>query len=123
VHKSNPNLRPVEIGLFLNAARASEKHFLDEVRNFNALFDSVDGAPSMKQKLNEEVKTYSFAFAQWVGSTDNIEPLMTLIGHDTETVLPEADKRATVPAMPAWRWRHRGRASAASFSGSAWRWC
>ena len=46
----------------------------------------------MKQKLNEEVKTYSYAFAQWVASTDNIEPLMTLIGHDTETVLPEADK-------------------------------
>ncbi len=39
----------------------------------------------MKQKLNEEVKTYSYAFAQWVASTDNIEPLVGLIGHDTET--------------------------------------
>jgi methyl-accepting chemotaxis protein len=85
-------MRRDEMAYRLTHARASEKHFLDEVRNFNALFDSVDGAPSMKQKLNEEVKTYSFAFAQWVASTDNIEPLMTLIGHDTETVLPEADK-------------------------------
>jgi len=85
-------MRRDEMAYRLTRARASEKHFLDEVRNFNALFDSVDGAPSMKQKLNEEVKTYSFAFAQWVASTDNIEPLMTLIGHDTETVLPEADK-------------------------------
>jgi methyl-accepting chemotaxis protein len=85
-------IRRDELAYRLTRARNSEKHFLDEVRNFNALFESVDGAPSMKQKLNEEVKTYSFAFAQWVASTDNIEPLMTLIGHDTETVLPEADK-------------------------------
>jgi methyl-accepting chemotaxis protein len=85
-------MRRDEMAYRLTHARASEKHFLDEVRNFNALFESVDGAPSMKQKLNEEVKTYSYAFAQWVASTDNIEPLVGLIGHDTETVLPEADK-------------------------------
>ena len=85
-------MRRDEIAYRLTRSRASEKHFLDEVRNFNALFESVDGAPSMKQKLNEEGKTYSYAFAQWVASTDNIEPLVTLIGHDTETVLPEADK-------------------------------
>jgi methyl-accepting chemotaxis protein len=85
-------MRRDEIAYRLTRSRASEKHFLDEVRNFNALFESVDGAPSMKQKLNEEVKTYSYAFAQWVASTDNIEPLVGLIGHDTETVLPEADK-------------------------------
>ncbi len=85
-------MRREEMAYRLTRSRASEKHFLDEVRNFNALFESVDGAPSMKQKLNEEVKTYSYAFAQWVASTDNIEPLVGLIGHDTETVLPEADK-------------------------------
>jgi methyl-accepting chemotaxis protein len=85
-------MRRDEIAYRLTRSRVSEKHFLDEVRNFNALFESVDGAPSMKQKLNNEVKTYSYAFAQWVASTDNIEPLVTLIGHDTETVLPEADK-------------------------------
>jgi methyl-accepting chemotaxis protein len=85
-------MRRDELAYRLTRAHASEKHFLDEVRNFNALFESVDGAPSMKQKLNDEVKTYNYAFAQWVASTDNIEPLVTLIGHDTETVLPEADK-------------------------------
>ena len=52
-------MRRDEIAYRLTRSRASEKHFLDEVRNFNALFESVDGAPSMKQKLNEEVKTYS----------------------------------------------------------------
>jgi methyl-accepting chemotaxis protein len=85
-------MRRDEIAYRLTRERAAEKHFLDEVKNFNNLFESVDGAPSMKQKLNDEVRAYSFAFAQWVASTDNIEPLMGLIGHDTETVLPEADK-------------------------------
>jgi methyl-accepting chemotaxis protein len=85
-------MRRDEMAYRLTRSRASEKHFLDEVKNFNALFESVDGAPSMKLKLNEEVKTYNYAFAQWVASTDNIEPLVGLIGHDTETVLPEADK-------------------------------
>jgi methyl-accepting chemotaxis protein len=85
-------MRRDEIAYRLTRERIAERHFLDEVKNFNNLFESVDGAPSMKQKLNDEVRVYSFAFAQWVASTDNIEPLMGLIGHDTETVLPEADK-------------------------------
>jgi len=85
-------MRRDELAYRLTRHHAFEKQFLDEVKNFKGLFESVDGAPSMKQKLNDEVKTYSFAFAQWVASTDNIEPLVGLIGHDTETVLPEADK-------------------------------
>jgi len=75
-----------------SAAPAAEQHFLDEVKHFNAIFDSVDGPPPAKQKLNKAVQTYSYTFAQWVANTDNIEPLLTLISHDTESVLPEADK-------------------------------
>ena len=52
----------------------------------------VDGPPAAKQKLNKAVQAYSYTFAQWVANTDNIEPLLTLISHDTESVLPEADK-------------------------------
>jgi methyl-accepting chemotaxis protein len=85
-------LRRDEIEYRLTRVRTAEKHFLDEVKNFDDLFESVDGAPPMKKKLNEEVQTYSYAFAQWVASTDNIAPLVELIAHDTESVLPEADK-------------------------------
>jgi len=46
----------------------------------------------MKQKLNQQVQAYSYTFAQWVTSTDNVEPLLSLIGHDTDSLLPEADK-------------------------------
>jgi methyl-accepting chemotaxis protein len=38
------------------------------------------------------VQQYSHVFAQLVASTDNIQPLLALMDHDTETVLPEADK-------------------------------
>jgi methyl-accepting chemotaxis protein len=85
-------MRRDEIEYRLTRGRSAEKHFLDEVTHFNAMFESVDGAPAMKQKLNAQVKTYSFTFAQWVASTDNIAPLVELIGHDTGSVLPEADK-------------------------------
>src|SRR5580693_6943828 len=77
-------MRSDEIAYRLTRSRAYEKHFLDEVKNFNSLFDSVDGAPSMKKDLNDQVHNYSAAFAQWVASTDNIEPLVGLINHDTE---------------------------------------
>jgi methyl-accepting chemotaxis protein len=88
-------MRRDEIEYRLTRDRGAEQHFLTEVKNFNTLFESVDGAPAMKEKLNAQVQTYSYTFAQWVASTDNIAPLVALIAHDTETVLPEADKIIT----------------------------
>ncbi len=85
-------MRRYEIEYRLTRSPDAEQHFLDEVKHFNSLFDSVDGPPAMKEKLNHAVQTYSYTFAQWVASTDDIEPLLSLIGHDTESVLPEADK-------------------------------
>jgi len=85
-------MRRYEIEYRLTRSSKAETHFLEEVRHFNNLFDSIDGLPAWKDKLNREVQTYSSAFAQWVASTDNIQPLLSLIDHDTESVLPEADK-------------------------------
>jgi len=85
-------MRRYEIAYRLTHDPEAERRFLDEVRHFNALFESDDGAPTMKQKLNKQVQAYSYAFAQWVASTDNIAPLLSLIAHDTESVLPEADR-------------------------------
>ena len=85
-------MRQHEFEYRLTRSPDAEQHFLTEVKNFNGLFDSVDGLPAMKQKLNRQVQHYSYAFAQWVASADNIQPLLALIDHDTATVLPEADK-------------------------------
>ncbi|HEX3502850.1 MAG TPA: HAMP domain-containing methyl-accepting chemotaxis protein [Xanthobacteraceae bacterium] len=81
-----------EIEYRLTRDHAAERRFLDEIKHFNEIFESVDGAPSMKEKLNQEVQHYSYVFAQWVASTDNIVPVVSLISHDTENVLPEANK-------------------------------
>ena len=76
----------------LSGSADPEQHFLNEVKNFNTLFNSVDGLPTIKEKLNRQVQHYRYAFAQWVASADNIRPLLVLINHDTEALLPEADK-------------------------------
>jgi methyl-accepting chemotaxis protein len=85
-------LRRYEIEYRLTRNEAAERRFLDEAKHFNELFESVDGAPAMKEKLNKQIQTYSSTFAQWVASTEDITPLVSLINHDTESVLPEADK-------------------------------
>jgi methyl-accepting chemotaxis protein len=88
-------LRRYEIEYRLTRDHVAERHFLDEIRHFNDIFDSVDGAPSMKENLNKQVQHYSYVFAQWVATTDNIAPLVALINHDTGNVLPQANRIIT----------------------------
>ena len=87
-----------------SAAPATEQHFLDEIKHFNAIFDSVDGPPAAKQKLNKAVQTYSYTFAQWVANTDNIEPLLTLIATTPRACCPRPIKssppRSRTPTSP-----------------------
>ncbi len=85
-------MRRYELVYRLTRSGEIEQRFLDEAKRFNTLFESVDGAPEMRQKLGNDVQRYRNAFAQWVLSTDNIEPLVMLIGHDSASVLPEAEK-------------------------------
>ncbi|MGA2892572.1 MAG: HAMP domain-containing methyl-accepting chemotaxis protein [Xanthobacteraceae bacterium] len=68
-----------------------EGQFFDETKHFTELFESVDGAPTMKQALDRAVQTYRSTFAQFVASSENIAPLVSLIDHDTESVMPQAD--------------------------------
>jgi len=85
-------LRRYEIEYRMARDEKAQRHFLEEYRHFNALFDSVDGAPAMKEKLTRQIQAYNSNFAQWVASTEDITPLVALINHDTESVIPEADK-------------------------------
>jgi len=85
-------MRRYEIEYRLTRNEDTERHFLDELKHFNALFESVDGAPAMKEKLTKQIQAYGSTFAQWVASTEDISPLVSLINHDTESVIPEADK-------------------------------
>ena len=94
-------MRRYEIEYRLTRSRSAEQNFLDEVKHFQGIFESVDGAPSMKQRLNQQVQSYSYTFAQWVATTDNIAPLRDLIAHDTESVLPAADRISAAAQISA----------------------
>jgi methyl-accepting chemotaxis protein len=88
-------MRRYEIEYRLTRDPNAERNFLAEVKNFNDLFESVDGAPEMKANLDKQIQAYAYSFQQWVVTTDNVAPLVTLISHDTESVLPEADRIIT----------------------------
>ena len=121
-------MRRYEIEYRLTRNEDAERHFLDEVKHFNELFELVDGAPAMKEKLTKQIQTYSSTFAQWVASTEDITPLVSLINHDTESVLPEADKiiaaaRDNASNAAAELALSRTRTRARHHLDRIWRWC
>ena len=95
------SMRRDEIEYRLTHAPAAERRFLDEITNFNNLFESVDGAPPMKRRLNEKVRAYNSAFTQWVAATDKIAPLLAVITSDAERVVPAADRIAEIAQSSA----------------------
>ena len=46
-------LRRYEIEYRLTRNEVAERHFLDEAKHFNELFELVDGAPAMKEKARQ----------------------------------------------------------------------
>jgi methyl-accepting chemotaxis protein len=84
-------MRRYEIEYRLTHARSVQNSFVAEIDRFNRLFDSVDGAPSMKEGLSKQVASYAYALAQWIASTENIQPHVNVIASDTERLLSAAD--------------------------------
>lgn len=84
-------MRRYELEYRLTGADPARERFSREVDHFNQLFDSVDGAPPMKERLSGQIQTYAATFAKWVASVEAIRPLVEVIGRDTERLLPEAD--------------------------------
>ncbi|HEY4404478.1 MAG TPA: hypothetical protein VGN55_07465, partial [Xanthobacteraceae bacterium] len=76
----------------LSRAPALRSRFSDEAAHFNSLFDSVDGAPSMREQLIEQVQTYADTFAQWVAGVEKVGSLIVSIDSDIESMTPIADK-------------------------------
>jgi methyl-accepting chemotaxis protein len=85
-------MRRYEAEYRLSQSAAIRKQFFDEVARFNALFDSVDGAPELRQPLIDKINAYADAFAQWVASVDKIRPLIVAIDSETQSMAPAADR-------------------------------
>ncbi|HLH94332.1 MAG TPA: HAMP domain-containing protein, partial [Xanthobacteraceae bacterium] len=85
-------MRRFEAEYRLTRVPAIRWKFLDEVTHFNALFDSVDGAPEMREQLTNQIRAYADTFDQWVTGVDRVNMLVELIDTDTQSVVPIADK-------------------------------
>jgi methyl-accepting chemotaxis protein len=95
-------MRRYEAEYRLSQSAAIRQQFFNEVAHFNSLFESVDGAPEMREPLIEKIKTYADTFGQWIACIDKIRPLIASIDTDTQNMIPAADgilaaarKRAT----------------------------
>jgi methyl-accepting chemotaxis protein len=85
-------MRRLEAEYRLTRLPADRWRFLDEVDHFKALFDSVDGAPEMREQLTNQVQAYADTFEAWVTGVEQVSGLITLIDSDTQTVIPIANK-------------------------------
>jgi methyl-accepting chemotaxis protein len=85
-------MRRLEAEYRLTRVPAIRWQFLDEVARFNALFDSVDGAPEMREQLVNQVRAYADTFGEWVTGVDQVNMLIELIDTDTQSVVPIANK-------------------------------
>jgi methyl-accepting chemotaxis protein len=85
-------MRRFEAEYRLTRAPAIQWQFADEVAHFNALFDSVDGAPSMREQLSNQVQAYADTFPQWVTGVEKVGSLISLIDSDMQSALPLANR-------------------------------
>jgi len=85
-------MRRFEAEYRLTRAPAIRWQFLDEIAHFNALFDSVDGAPTMREQLSNQIQAYADTFVQWVAGVETVSSLTVLIDSDTQSVIPIANK-------------------------------
>jgi methyl-accepting chemotaxis protein len=85
-------MRRYEAEYRLTRSAAVRRQFFDEIARFNALFDSVDGAPSMREQLVNQVQAYADTFAQWLDGVEKVGALTLSIDSNTQSVLPLADQ-------------------------------
>ena len=65
--------------------------FFSAYKQFTDTFDLVDGTPTMKDRLEQQVKLYADTFTQWIDISDRAYPLRALIDIDSQNMLPRAD--------------------------------
>jgi methyl-accepting chemotaxis protein len=85
-------MRRYEAEYRLTRTPAIRRQFLDELAHFNALFDSVDGAPSMRERLIGQVQAYADTFGQWVAGIETVGSSIKSIDSDTQAAIPIADR-------------------------------
>jgi methyl-accepting chemotaxis protein len=85
-------MRRYEVEYRLSRADAIYSSFKEELASFEKAFGAIVAAAIMKQQLNDQVKTYTDAFAQWIESSAKISRGIAVISAETRQMLPAADE-------------------------------
>src|SRR5215212_4603287 len=85
-------MRRYEVQYRQNRIEFVRQRFADEFANFNRIFDSVNGAPALRERLVQQIKNYADTFAQWALASSKVRPWVVNIDTSSDRMLPEADK-------------------------------
>jgi len=85
-------MRRYELEYRLTRKDAVYGSFKDELASFEKAYAAIVAADIMKQQLNDQVKTYTDAFAKWIESTARIARSIAVISAETRQILPVADE-------------------------------
>jgi methyl-accepting chemotaxis protein len=85
-------MRHYEAEYRLSTTELSKELFFRGYKQFNELFDNIDGTPDMKGKLEQQVKLYADTFGLWIETTTRAYPLRALIDIDSQDMLPRTDE-------------------------------
>ena len=85
-------MRRYEVEYRLTRAEPVHTLFKQELNSFEKTFAGIAASAATKQKLTDQVKAYTAAFADWVASTEKISRMIAIISAETRQMLPAADE-------------------------------
>jgi methyl-accepting chemotaxis protein len=97
------SMRHFEAQYRLSDTELSKTLFFKAYKKFNDVFDSIDGTPAMKDKLEQQVRLYAETFGKWTDTTSAAYPLRTVIDADSQSLLPRADEIVEIANSTAAR--------------------
>src|SRR5205814_197611 len=74
------------------AERQNMTALQDRVANLKNTFAAIAASATTKQRLTDQVKAYTTAFAAWAASTEKLARSIAIISAETRQMLPAADE-------------------------------
>src|SRR5947209_12450870 len=85
-------MRRYEVEYRLTRGEPVYSLFKQELGTFEKAFGAITASAATKQRLTDQVKGYTGAFAAWVGSTEKLSRAIAIISAETRQMLPAADE-------------------------------
>src|SRR5256885_3874076 len=85
-------MRRYEVEYRLTRGEPVYSLFKQELGTFEQAFAAISASAATKQRLSDQVKAYTAAFAAWVASTDKLSRSIAIISAETRQMLPAADE-------------------------------